>query len=254
MGKDLYESAYLKSTFDFFKRIKEQTYEAFTKIDEGIILEVGCGTGQDACQLARLVDSNCVIVGVDHDASLFEETQQQTHDIANLHFLQSDAATLPYKDNEVSGIRNERLIQHLENPKAVYQEFYRVLKPGGTIVFVETDWSSLCLYAGDKTIKKAFIDFMFKKRIPNGEAVMELAPLLSQMEFKDIRLQLFPLVSYDYEMANTLIQIEKALLEMRELDMICEAERLIFLKDLKQSSQSGSFAGSLNFVMLIAQK
>lgn len=254
MGKDLYSSDYLKKTFDFLKQIKEQTYAPFLGFKDGTIVDVGCGTGQDAISLASLIDPSCKVIGLDHDEQLMADAKAQNQSKTNLQFIRSDAGRLPFKDNEISGLRNERLIQHLVKAEETYQEFYRVLQAGAPAVFVETDWNSLSLYNGNEVIKEKLLHFLTFQRVPNGNAASKAAYQLSNIGFKNISIKLFPLVSYDLLMASSLVQMEGALQQMEHKQIINEKERLQFWNELSEANLLQSFSASINFVMVTAFK
>ena len=48
----------------------------------------------------------------------------------------SDLANLPLADASVDLIMSRSVFEHLQDPQAVYREFFRVLRPGGAVVFL----------------------------------------------------------------------------------------------------------------------
>lgn len=48
----------------------------------------------------------------------------------------TDLAHLPLEDSSVSLIMSRSVFEHLSDPAAVYQEFSRVLRPGGKLIFL----------------------------------------------------------------------------------------------------------------------
>lgn len=47
--------------------------------------------------------------------------------------LCADALRLPFKENSIDALLCEQLIEHIQDPQRMVDEFYRVLKPGGEI-------------------------------------------------------------------------------------------------------------------------
>lgn len=254
MGNPLYTDAYLKRTFDFFKEIKAKTYQPFADIESGIIVDVGCGVGQDAENLAKIIKRGCRVVGLDHDKDLITQAKLKNNNVDNLQFLQSDAGNLPFRDNEISGIRNERLIQHLVRPESVYQEFYRVLKVDAPAVFIETDWESAVLYNGNESVKEKLLYFLSNQRVNNGKAAGKLIDHLSIIGFKNISIQVFPIISYDLSSVSMLIQLDAALETMEARQTISATEKVDFKNELAEADAAKCFAGSINFVTVIASK
>lgn len=94
---------------------------------ESRILDAGCGPGGLVTQhegVARLV------VGADRYASHFQEPA----DVANL--IESDIGVLPFESNSLDLITCSWVLEHLEAPTQVFAEFYRVLRPGGAVLFI----------------------------------------------------------------------------------------------------------------------
>lgn len=253
MSQNLYQPEYLKRTYEFLKQIKEQSYTPFTTLSGGKIVDVGCGIGQDAANLAQICPQ-CTVLGLDHDPELIAKAKASAPALSNLSFATSDAATLPFRDGEIAGLRNERLIQHLQAPEMVYREFYRVLKPGAPAVFVDTDWGSMCMYNGNKGIREKLQHFMSRIRVPHGEAAAELADYLYPIGFTNISVKLFPLVSHNYTLAAELLQIDTALKQMADTGTLTDEERVQFVKEQQVATEKGSFAGSVNLVMIVAHK
>jgi ubiquinone/menaquinone biosynthesis C-methylase UbiE len=56
------------------------------------------------------------------------------------------ASILPYNDNEVDEIFSSHLLEHIEDQelKSTFQEWYRVLKPGGKLVIRVPDFEMYC--------------------------------------------------------------------------------------------------------------
>jgi ubiquinone/menaquinone biosynthesis C-methylase UbiE len=54
-------------------------------------------------------------------------------------FLKADLAKLPFENESVDVIVSNMVVEHLENPRSVLSEFYRILKPGGNFIFRTTN-------------------------------------------------------------------------------------------------------------------
>ncbi len=60
----------------------------------------------------------------------------------------SDLAHIPLPDGCIDLIMSRSVFEHLEDPAAVYQEFYRILRPGGQVVFLTANmWDYATLIA-----------------------------------------------------------------------------------------------------------
>jgi SAM-dependent methyltransferase len=118
-----------------------------------ILVELGCASGVD------YFGSRYQMIGL--DLSFASLTGLQNYKYA----LQADATHLPIADKSVDGIISSYFWEHIPPPvkDTMLIEFKRVLKPGGTLVFlydVETDNSFIRLLKKDdpKKYKELFLD------------------------------------------------------------------------------------------------
>ncbi len=89
----------------------------------GRILDLGCGVGHSYHLLAPRET-----VGVDLDADALAGQDRETH--------VADMRELPFRDDDFDGGLSVQSIEHVPDPERVLSEVRRVLKPGGTAVFV----------------------------------------------------------------------------------------------------------------------
>ena len=66
-----------------------------------------------------------------------------------MRFVVGDACTLDAPDDSFDVVRSERTLQWLTNPEAAVAEMTRVLRPGGLVSLVDTDWSTFEIDVGD---------------------------------------------------------------------------------------------------------
>jgi SAM-dependent methyltransferase len=60
-------------------------------------------------------------------------------EIDNANDLQADATLLPFKDNSLDFIVSSHSIEHMNNTRKMFKEWYRVLKKDGIIGFIMPD-------------------------------------------------------------------------------------------------------------------
>jgi ubiquinone/menaquinone biosynthesis C-methylase UbiE len=80
-------------------------------------IDVGCGLGDDARALSRLVGEHGEVIGVDSSTKLLERarTRRETMD-GPVQFVAADAHELPFDAGSFDAARIERTLQHLEDP------------------------------------------------------------------------------------------------------------------------------------------
>src|SRR5690606_24025896 len=138
MNTHLYDPEYLRETQKLLESMKQDSYEHL--LDRvGKIADIGCGVGADVINMARLGRPDCTFAGVDAVQEMIDQANLASKEYSNVEFFVGDAAALPFAADELSGLRAERLIQHIPEPLPVFGEFYRVVSDGSPVVIVETD-------------------------------------------------------------------------------------------------------------------
>ncbi len=126
---------------------KERSFVLLEPRPGAVVLDVGCGTGEDVRALAARVAPGGRAIGIDASAAMIEEARRR--DDGTGEFRVGDATRLDLPDAAVDGARAERTLQHLVRPGDAVAEMARVVRPGGRVVVAEPDWETLVVDPGD---------------------------------------------------------------------------------------------------------
>ena len=149
-------------------------------------VDVGCGTGEDAQGLAVTVAPDGRAIGVDVSTAMISEARRRAEVVGNPAQFETGAAdALPLGDSSVDVLRCERVLQHVSDPAACVTEMHRVLRPGGGVVLIDTDWRSLTLWPGDPAVTSGIRDAWAMSCV-NPAAGAQLMDLLSSTGFTEI--------------------------------------------------------------------
>lgn len=109
------------------------------------LMEFGAGTGDFACELLNRGYAGTITCAdiMTRPASL----------PANIHWVQADLNhPLSLPDASFNTIISTEVIEHLENPRFVFREFHRLLRPGGSLIVSTPNQDSIratvCLVFG----------------------------------------------------------------------------------------------------------
>ncbi|HWU22065.1 MAG TPA: methyltransferase domain-containing protein [Nocardioides sp.] len=121
------------------------------------VVDVGSGNGTEVRRMAALVGPAGRAVGVDpHDGLRATATERSVGTSAT--FVDGDATALPFPDDSVDVLTCERVFQHLPDPEAAVREFARVLRPGGRVVIIDSDWGTMVVMPGDPGVLRRIDD------------------------------------------------------------------------------------------------
>jgi ubiquinone/menaquinone biosynthesis C-methylase UbiE len=106
------------------------------------ILEVGCGTGRDSFRLARRLDASGDLFLQDLSPGMVHtcvkrmtEYDSRMHFKCGLHYSISNATYLPFPSNFFDAVFHFGGFNEFSDAKKTGNEFARVVKPGGTVLY-----------------------------------------------------------------------------------------------------------------------
>jgi ubiquinone/menaquinone biosynthesis C-methylase UbiE len=153
---NLYDNAYGHYEAEVYRQVRVETYGkdfgqtgwTTTKESEEIprrlelssssnVLEIGCGSGRYALQIASEV--GCRLVGVDINASGVENANHLAGEkklSSQVTFEVADASTpLRFGDGAFDAVFSNDALCHIPGRPSLLEEMFRVLRPGGKLLF-----------------------------------------------------------------------------------------------------------------------
>lgn len=103
-----------------------------------IVLDFGSGTGNHAIELKRR--TGAVIYGVEPSDGMRENAVQKG---SGVRFLKGDHKNIPLKNSSVDLIYMTDVIHHVPNLVIMFNEFARVLKPGGKVCIITESYKQI---------------------------------------------------------------------------------------------------------------
>ncbi len=99
------------------------------------VVDIGSGAGFDAILAARMVGPGGRVVGIDMTPEMREKAASSARllGLSNLEFRDGLAEALPLGDASADVVISNGVINLCPDKVAVYQEIFRVLKPGGRV-------------------------------------------------------------------------------------------------------------------------
>ncbi|WP_291633165.1 methyltransferase domain-containing protein [Clostridium sp.] len=109
----------------------------FLHIKKGeIVLDLGCGRGEDTIQASLLTGPKGIVHGLDITEAMINKAKIRAKELGtqNVVFTLGDIDALSYDDESINSVMSSCVINHAKSKVQVYKEIYRVLKPSGKFV------------------------------------------------------------------------------------------------------------------------
>ncbi|MEV6325025.1 methyltransferase domain-containing protein [Nocardia sp. NPDC051787] len=146
-------------------------------------LDIGAGTGTEVLNFADRVGPDGDAVGVDPNPAMLDVARARAEAVGSrARFLEGTAYHLPFPDDSFDAVRCERVYQHLDDPAAATAEIARVLRPGGRVLLIDSDWHTAITHPGNDEVLTRLSTAMLAST-PNPKSGRRLRGLLATAGF-----------------------------------------------------------------------
>jgi arsenite methyltransferase len=161
------------------------------------IVDAGCGTGLLLEQLALAVGSKGRVEGVDSSADMLERARDRCGDLQQVGLHQGSVESLPFEDASFDALCSTQCLLYVADLDSALREFERVLKPGGRIAILETDWSGAVMNSHDQSLTQRIFD-AWDIGQANPNLPKRLRGLLAGLGFGALRVEAIPILNAGY--------------------------------------------------------
>ena len=158
----------ISGTYDFLNKLLSLGIDARWRMkfisqinikNNAKILDLATGTGDIAIKISRKYFVQ--VIGLDYSPKMIDQAnlKKKNLKIKNIDFIVGDAEKLPFKDEEFDVLTISFGLRNLGFYSKAFEEFFRVLKPGGSLHILE-------FFPSDKTIFSIIFSFYFKNILP----------------------------------------------------------------------------------------
>lgn len=99
------------------------------------VIDIGSGAGFPLMELAGRLGKSCTLYGLDpwENANTLARKKIKNYGLTNVEIITGSAEHIPFDDQTTDLIVSNLGVNNFENPALVFQECYRVLKPGSKL-------------------------------------------------------------------------------------------------------------------------
>jgi ubiquinone/menaquinone biosynthesis C-methylase UbiE len=207
------------------------------------VLDVGCGTGLLLEQEALAVGASGRAEGVDTSPDMLTRARARCQALGQVNLQLGSADNLGFDDAGFDALSCTQVLLYVDQLEQALGEYQRVLKPGGRIAIIETDWGGAIINSGDLKLSQSVFN-AWSDEVPNPHLPRRLAPLLRAAGFSAIRVEAIPVINASYTensfsvgmlkgFANTAVRLEaitrvQADAWLEDLDVLAERDEYFF--------------------------
>jgi ubiquinone/menaquinone biosynthesis C-methylase UbiE len=243
-----------RGALDFLQLVEQRIMDRLDVRPGGRYLDVGCGTGDDAQAIARVVGPQGQVVGIDYSEALVTEARKRAAESSlPVSFQHGDAHHLEFADDTFDGCRVERVLLHLADPQRAVREMVRVTRSSGSVVAFEPDWGSCIVDAEDRAVTRAVVNQLCDT-FQNGWIGRQLPRLFQRAGLTQITVQPMISTQTDFARWKALFSIETHLGKAQEGGLVSAEAAAMWLAQLAQTAQEGTFFAANSSFLVSAHK
>jgi arsenite methyltransferase len=158
------------------------------------VVDIGAGPGLLALDLARLVGPDGYVVALDAAPAMVAMAKARLCDLPQAMCQQGDAVNLEFPDASFDAAVSTQVYEYVADVPRALAELYRILKPGGRALVLDTDWRSIVWHSSDNLRMERMLhcwdDHLTEPHLP-----AKLGPLLARAGFTVRRVEVVPMLS-----------------------------------------------------------
>lgn len=232
----------LISSVPFFRECKEESYRIIAREEPGLVLDAGCGAGNDLAPLSRILPARSMLVGLDASRNLLAAAWSRLPPgRARVSLVRGDLNRIPFRDGSFGACRIDRVLQHIPEPGRVVRELARVLSPGGTLVAFDNDWATFGIGLDDPDVSRRLAAFWLDS-FASGRAGAGLAGHFREAGLAVVTAGPRTLELTDYPVAEGVFDIPCLLDRSVAAGVLDESERDDVRRELQARDEDGKFS------------
>ena len=165
------------------------------------VLEVGCGGGYYTSQVAGFVGPSGRVCAIDISHDQIAAAQQRCAEFAWVECSIVDIASPPYGDGEFDAVVAVQVLEYVIDLDGAFDHIHRMLRPGGRLVVVATDWGSAVWHSENPSRMRRVLT-AWEPHKPWLNLPSILAPRLRLAALQPLRQVPLPILNTSYNPAS----------------------------------------------------
>jgi SAM-dependent methyltransferase len=218
------------------------------------VIDIGGAPGYLARDIAPLVGTDGHVIVVDNSDSMLQAARETCAGEPSIDVMKGDASHLPAEDAEFDVAVATQVFEFVPDVDAALAEAFRVLRPGGRIVVLDTDSDSIVWASSDAALTTELLS-AWDQRHADPHLPRSLSIRLQRAGFEIDRIAVIPIVNTTYDPATLSFHLSKQIAEHAVKASAVSAEHAErWLTDLTERQLSGLYFFSLNRYVFSAHR
>ena len=231
---------------------KRQSFELLGLRPGTRVLEVGCGTGEDARAMAELVAPDGLVVALDSAETMVQQARERCAGLP-VECRVGDVHALDFVDGSFDAVRADRVLQHVADPIRAFAELVRVVRPGGRVYALDPDWDTLVVDGGERGVTRR-VTMHRTDRVRNGWMGRQLAGLAGDAGLVDLAVHTGHAILPDLPLADRILGLSAAAESAVETGLISADEAREWLGALDRAHKARRFFSALTAFSVVGTR
>ena len=218
------------------------------------VLELGCGGGYYAYEAARFVGPTGRVCAIDISPDQVAAAQRRCAEFAWVECRVADIATPPYGDAEFDALFAVQVLEYLVDLDGGLRQIQRMLRPGGRLVIVATDWSS-AVWHSENAPRMQRVLTAWAPHTPCRDLPAILAARLRRAGMQPLRQTAIPILNMSYNPACFSYWVAQAIRPfVVSRQSVSDEEAAAWIDEFARLEESGAYFFCLTPVLTEAVK
>ncbi len=194
------------------------------------------------------------VVGIDVSPDMIALASERCANRAQIEVSEGDAVALPFGDETFDVVISTQVYEYVQDVAKALREAARVLRPGGRLLVIATDWESSLWSNADEARMVRMLE-AWREHGADSRLPRKLPKLLREAGLKVDPIAVIPIINIEYDPNNysySMIQLMSKFAAGKQQLTAQDADE--WAEDLKAFGERGEYFFSVNRYVFVARK